>query len=487
MGGGVFLQKTLLPKKLIWKYRKMYTSIRAMTICNEIGCEKNALYNLVGEPAKYCRIHKLENMKDVITHICIENNCSLRASFNILGEKKKLYCSSHRKEGMVDIAHKRCSHNGCELLSPSFNFVGEKKGLYCSEHQHEGMVSVILKKRCLHENCEILPLFNIRGKTVGGYCYAHRTDEMINVVSQRCNHENCENIKPIYNFKGQTIGKYCAIHKIDGMINVVSKRCSHENCEIVCPVFNFKGNSVGKFCATHKLTGMINIKSPRCCHENCESICPVFNMRGQTMGRFCSIHKLTNMIDVRHKRCMTHLCETQINNKQYRGLCQRCFVYSFPDEPVSRNYKTKERSVTDYVIENFPSVSWVCDKTIQDGCSKKRPDIRCDFGSHIVIIEIDENHHSLYDCSCENRRVMEISQDIGHRPIVFIRFNPDTYTDTNGNKITSCWGTNKYGILTIKPTKKDEWQERIRLLHEQIQYWIDNVPDKIVETIQLFY
>ena len=49
---------------------------------------------------------------------------------------------------------------------------------------------------------------------------------------------------------------------------------------------------------------------------------------------------------------------------------------------------------------------------------------------------------------------MELSKDVDHRHIVFIRFNPDTYTDTNGNKITSCWGTNKYGILTIKPTKK---------------------------------
>jgi hypothetical protein len=205
------------------------------------------------------------------------------------------------------------------------------------------------------------------------------------------------------------------------------------------------------------------------------------------MGKFCSVHKETNMIDVKHVRCKTHLCDTQVNNKQYRGLCQRCFVYTFPDEPVSRNFKTKERSVTDCVLENFPNISWVCDKTIQDGCSKRRPDIRGDMGSHIVIIEIDENSHSVYDCSCEHKRVMQISQDVNHRNVIFIRFNPDTYIDTNGNKITSCWGANKYGILTIKPTKKDEWEGRIKALHEQIQYWIDNVPEKNIETIQLFY
>ena len=82
---------------------------------------------------------------------------------------------------------------------------------------------------------------------------------------------------------------------------------------------------------------------------------------------------------------------------------------------------------------------------------------------------------------------MEISQDVGHRPIVFIRFNPDSYIDVSMNKVASCWGLNKSGIMTIKISKKKEWEERIRSLHEQIQYWIDNVPDKMVETIQLFY
>jgi hypothetical protein len=76
---------------------------------------------------------------------------------------------------------------------------------------------------------------------------------------------------------------------------------------------------------------------------------------------------------------------------------------------------------------------------------------------------------------------------VNHRNVIFIRFNPDTYIDTNGNKITSCWGANKYGILTVKPTKKDEWEGRVTVLHEQIQYWIDNVPEKNIETVQLFY
>ena len=38
---------------------------------------------------------------------------------------------------------------------------------------------------------------------------------------------------------------------------------------------------------------------------------------------------------------------------------------------------------------------------------------------------------------CENKRTMEIFQDIGCRLCVFIRFNPDSYTTSNGKKIKS--------------------------------------------------
>ena len=82
---------------------------------------------------------------------------------------------------------------------------------------------------------------------------------------------------------------------------------------------------------------------------------------------------------------------------------------------------------------------------------------------------------------------MELSQDVGHRPIVFIRFNPDCYIDVNGKKITSCWGVNGKGIMVVKPSKIGEWNTRIRVFHDQIRYWIETIPDKTIETIQLFY
>jgi len=82
---------------------------------------------------------------------------------------------------------------------------------------------------------------------------------------------------------------------------------------------------------------------------------------------------------------------------------------------------------------------------------------------------------------------MEISQDLGHRNIVFIRFNPDSYIDNGGKNITSCWKVNGNGLLVIKKTKQKEWKERINTLIDQIKYWINNPVQKMIETIELFY
>jgi hypothetical protein len=56
---------------------------------------------------------------------------------------------------------------------------------------------------------------------------------------------------------------------------------------------------------------------------------------------------------------------------------------------------------------------------------------------------------------------MEISQDVGHRPLVFIRFNPDDYKKKDGKNVLSCWKILKTGevwndamILTPEEAKR---------------------------------
>jgi hypothetical protein len=152
-----------------------------------------------------------------------------------------------------------------------------------------------------------------------------------------------------------------------------------------------------------------------------------------------------------------------------------------------RNFKTKEKDVVDRIHQMFPFFTWVTDKRVQDGCSRRRPDLLLDLGSHIIIVEIDENKHANYDCSCENKRLMQLSQDVNHRSIVFIRFNPDDYVNQEGILVKSCWRLNKLGIMHIAKAKKNEWDKRIETLMDTIQYWVDHPTEKMVEIIELFY
>jgi hypothetical protein len=83
--------------------------------------------------------------------------------------------------------------------------------------------------------------------------------------------------------------------------------------------------------------------------------------------------------------------------------------------------------------------------------------------------------------------IMELSMDIGHRPLIILRFNPDSYINRNGVNISSCWRCGKHGINSVAKTKKREWDSRLHVLVTQLEYWISNPTDKTVEVIQLYY
>jgi hypothetical protein len=400
--------------------------------------------------------------------LCLD--CETWASYNVEGETKKLYCFTHKKEGMIDVKSKKCLE--CKSR-PYFNVDGETTGIYCDKHKKENMVNVV-SKTCLE--CKSRPSFNVEGETTGIYCDKHKKENMVNVVSPRC--LECKS-RPGFNVEGEKTAIYCVKHKKENMVNVVNKTCLECKSQ---PHFNVDGETTAIYCAKHKKENMVNVVNKTCLE--CKSQ-PNFNVEGETIGIYCAKHKKDGMIDVKHKICKTHLCSTIISNDKYDGYCLRCFIHLFPDKPVSRNYKTKEQATVEFIKQQFPDKTWITDKKISGGCSKRRPDLLMDYGEQIIIIEIDENQHKSYD-DCYNKRIMEISQDLGHRPVIFIRFNPDDYFDKNKTKINSCWSiTRKTGIIKI--CDKTKWEKRLNVLKKQVQYWIENKTEKTVETVHLFY
>jgi hypothetical protein len=266
--------------------------------------------------------------------------------------------------------------------------------------------------------------------------------------------------------------------------NIESKqlnKCSIENCSDL-GTYNFLNKFTKNVCKKHKLNNMIYFGRKRCSDIYCLKH-PSFNYKFINYPKYCYDHRLLNMVNVINKRCKTYLCDLIVGNK-YDGYCLYCFSNMFPDKCI--NYKTKERHIVEFVKEFFP-LSWIIDKKIYDGCSLGRPDLFLDLGYQIIIVEVDENQHISYDNICENKRIMLLSQDLNHRPIVFIRFNPDNYIK-DGIIINSPWtNTPKKGLIKIK--NYNDWNIRLKTLEKEITFWInpDNQINKTIHVVELFF
>lgn len=243
--------------------------------------------------------------------------------------------------------------------------------------------------------------------------------------------------------------------------NVKDKTCKANDCKTL-PTFGLTDKPT--HCAKHKTSEIFNVKD-----KNVNLANVMFIIQHLIKGRFCGTHKLENMINVKNKCCEFDGCMLQP-------------AYGFEDGSVQFCKKHKKENMVE-LKEKFPDLSWYEDKIIYDGCSKRRPDLFLDLGNQVIIVEIDEDQHKGY--TCENKRLMEISQDIHHRPLVFICFNPDAYINIDNIKISSCWKLNHLGILILND--KVEWKSRLSKLKKEIKYWLNNETTKTIEVIELFY
>ncbi len=400
-------------------------------ICKGEGCKKNALYNINGEKPLFCREHKSNNMVNVKSKKCIKCNIK-EVSFGLEGDTLT-HCGDCRTDIMVSKS-KKCIK--CNIKQSSYG-LEKGKPTHCIDCKSDIMSNVITKK-CIKCNIKQATFGLEKGKPT--HCNDCRSDNMNNVKSNKC--IKCNIKRPTFGLEGQK-STHCGDCRTDIMVSK-SKKCI--KCNIKQPCY-----------------GLIN-GSPTHCFD-------------------C---KEDEMVNIKSKICITELCNTQVGNKFYEGYCAYCYGNLHPDSPMVKNFKTKERLVVDYIRNEFLEYTWKFDRIIENGCSRRRPDIFLDLGYQVIIIEIDENQHSDYDCSCENKRLMELSQDIGHRSLIFIRFNPDKYYDKENKKIPSCFSiTQKTGALKIN--NKNKWNDRLSNLKTQIDYWIQNQTDKTIEIIQLYY
>jgi len=166
---------------------------------------------------------------------------------------------------------------------------------------------------------------------------------------------------------------------------------------------------------------------------------------------------------------------------QWNPYCFRCYCVLNPDAVIPRKYKLKEHHVIDFLKSQFQeTLTMRFDKMVEGGCSRKRPDVFIDFGSHCLIIEVDEHQHVSY--SCEEKRMIDLYEDVGFRKIVFLRFNPDRYKDGKTVYLSSFRYT-RAGILHLEET---EFRRRMDHVVERIHVHRSE-PTEQITVEYLFY
>ena len=365
---------------------------------------------------------------------------------------------------------------------------------------------------CNEKDCDNKALYGYKQKSVV-YCKEHKKDDMVTVPLKYCEHGKqrskckecgggsiCEHGKQRSQCKECGGGSVCE----HGRIRSQCKECGGGS---IC--YHGKIRSICKECGGGSICEHGRIRTfckecgggSICEHGRVRSLCKECggsqiceHGKERTKCKECSGSQICyhgKLISYCKDCGGSSLCKTidctTFANRKYRGYCLYCFINTFPNEPVVRNYKTKEKEVVDRIKEKYPEFDWKHDKKIENGKSLRRPDLLLDLETHVIIVEIDENKHNQRECICENKRLMEISRDLNYKSMIMLRFNPDSYTNKEGMKILSPWTTNKSGILKINKKQEKEWNERIAILQDTIKYWIENSTDKTVEIIQLFY
>lgn len=445
--------------------------------------------------------------------VCIKGDCPNIASFGNNGTPE--YCSFHSPNDAIDLTHKKCEKDGCNT-SASYGVVGTRHVQFCSKHYLSNMEN-LKNNKCIFidektgKKCNTTASCNNLGETIRLYCIPHKLPNMVDIsnINNLCktDKEVCPK-RATFNKKGEKSALFCQTHASHGMVNVLDKR-KCETCNDKRPMYNFAGEKKGRFCYKDREKGMINIFAKKCENEDCNKN-PIFNKPEFKNGIRCIEHKDGDMIDIRHKRCKTPLCLTRAN-KKFDMYCFYCFVNLFPNDERVRDYKTKKKEVANFIKITYPNLNWIEDRVIKDGCSRRRPDLLLDIAydaykntnetismsaveekneeknNQIIIIETDENAHAYYESICENRRLMELSQDLNHRPLIVIKFNPDKYKK-DGKNIQSCWEIDKQtGLSVIRKSKKAEWAFRLNELKKEIDKWMNTKSDKMLEIIRLFY
>ncbi len=410
---------------------------------------------------------------------CEHLNCSFSGYFGV-PNGEPLRCSFHQKEGDVDLINtskKRCH---CNKLA-TFGIKGSQP-VHCKDHKEENEININETRFCLtctEEGREKIKRasYGIHGTKKVLRCAEHKLPTDVDIANKKC--EICKKVKPTFAQEGE-FAKRCGTCKLENDVDVNNPRC--EKCGKKQPNYGNSEENILRYCSKCRLPGDVLLGRILCRGLNCSKQ-PSFGQSGTKRPIHCLTHKLPHEVRVVStcKQCNI----TKVSNPVYEGLCLNCFIHLHPDRPNPRQHQTKEKAVRTYLQQHL-DYTMKFDQRVEGGCSFRRPDIFIDAGTHVVIVEIDELQHSatdVYTSECEERRVNELFTDVNFRPVVFLRFNPDSYDD-----VVSPWCFHPTESIMYVPAKKlPQWNARLDYLKERVVYHVNHIPSDVIVNEFLFF
>lgn len=443
--------------------------VKKCITCNN----KNASYNNMNESAMYCKDCKLPDMVRIRGKKC--EKCKTKTpSYNTISEKAPRFCKSCKEPDMVDVLHARCiicnkvqanfnysnihipsyciacklpdminvknkNCDECGIKRPSYNYPGIKTAKFCTDCKKPGMINVI-SKTC--DRCKLkYPLFNHPGEKNGKFCDTCKEPDMVDVENKKC--KKCGIKRPNFNRDGEKQGILCMMCKEPDMVDVTHARCQIKLCRKRA-IYGQPGIGY-THCATHKEEGMLLYPRKQCEYSDIDD-CKEIATYGIKIPIHCEEHKLQTEYCLTERKC-NNCNNIDVLNK--KGICINICANVEKDLLIKKRIKKHEEYInrlldTEIDLKNSVIQYWH-DEIIDKTCTIKRPDFAYHCGSHVVIVEVDENQHKAYkNCGYtaeekikgENKRMYEISSIFHGIPVIFIRYNPDYYKDSMGKKGT---------------------------------------------------
>ena len=486
-------------------------------------CCKAALYNYPDkDSAEYCSTHRTQGMinkkeKRICKHVnpTTKQQCSKRGTFSIKSKDGKygdLFCAEHKTDRMVSVYIKKKDF----MITLNESFVNKLKILLATHESGSLDINLV--------DLDDESIINIINNSKAADKYRNYSQSVENSheiledeeATQRLDVQESKTVK----VKSKSKPKKSSLDIISLLSGEPSTRLEDSNSDSevksssqTSPIMtniDSRNIEVGVVRSINKEFTVFREKSidkpsePLSKQQN--FIKPSITIEDKPIS--CSLSSLNKVyklpeikyertspingprIDLKRKYCVTPGCEMPVHIK-HDDYCVYCALEFNPSELNSIARKTKEETVVMEMKKRFPSLSWISDRKIIGGSSRRRPDLFLDLGFRVICVEVDENQHVRYTEELENKRVFEIHDDIQCRKLVFIRFNPDSYF--NGlEKIDSCWkrtsGT-EVVRYNVKKSHNKKWEARLNELESKIKHYLDEsiVLEEDITLEKLFF